>query len=125
MNKRYIMFILSLFLFINGCESNTSTKPLQGISNRKSVSVSGDDLSDVRKMERCRRALDALKKVDMPLYNKRKVEFDRLISGASLYNGVRGDVGDNTQSAVDALYRFRADKLCADISSDLLNQLSK
>ncbi|EAO5056665.1 hypothetical protein FZH48_19295 [Salmonella enterica] len=119
------MFILPLFLFINGCESNTSTKPLQGISNRKSVSVSGDDLSDVRKMERCRRALDALKKVDMPLYNKRKVEFDRLISGASLYNGVRGDVGDNTQSAVDALYRFRADKLCADISSDLLNQLSK
>ncbi|EIE0340253.1 hypothetical protein LCT82_003339 [Salmonella enterica] len=119
------MFFLPLFLFVNGCENKTSTKPLQGISNRKPISVSGDKLSDVGKMERCRRELDALKKVDIPLYNKRKMEFDKLISGASLYNGVRGDVVNNTQSAVDALYRFRADKLCADISSDLLNQLSK
>ncbi|HFW2817483.1 TPA: hypothetical protein ACIBBU_003219 [Salmonella enterica subsp. enterica serovar Java] len=125
MTQKYIMFFLPFFLLINGCESNTQEKTLQGDLRIKSVSVSGDKLSDVEKMERCRRELDALKKVDIPLYNKRKVEFERLISGASLYNGVRGDISNNTQSAVDALYRFRADKLCADISSDLLNQLSK
>ncbi|EEM0617491.1 TPA: hypothetical protein JDK12_004916 [Salmonella enterica subsp. diarizonae] len=119
------MFFLPFFLLINGCESRTQKKTLQGGPYIKPASVSGDKLSDVEKMERCRRELDALKKIDIPLYNKRKVEFDRLISGASLYNGVRGDISNNTQSAVDALYRFRADKLCADISSDLLNQLSK
>lgn len=122
---KYIMCFFPFFLLINGCVNKTLTQPLSGNSNGKSVSVSGDKLNDVEKMERCRRELDALRKVDIPLYNKRKVEFDRLISGASLYNGVRSDVRDNTQSAVDALYRFRADKLCADISSDLLNQLSK
>lgn len=125
MTQKYIMFFLPFFLLINGCESRTQKKALQGDPHIKSASVSGDKLSDVEKMERCRRELDALKKIDIPLYNKRKVEFDRLISGASLYNGVRGDISNNTQSAVDALYRFRADKLCADISSDLLNQLSK
>lgn len=125
MIKKYTMFFLPLFLLINGCNSKMPIKPLQGNSYIKTASASGDKLSDMEKMERCRRELDALKKIDIPLYNKRKVEFDRLISGASLYNGVRGDISNNTQSAVDALYRFRADKLCADISSDLLNQLSK
>ncbi|EFN8469899.1 hypothetical protein EBJ43_24695, partial [Escherichia coli] len=59
------------------------------------------------------------------VYNKRKSEFDKLISDAVIYNGVRGDVRDYTQGAVDALYRFRSDKLCADISSDMLNNLSE
>ncbi|HHN9153078.1 TPA: hypothetical protein ACP7Q6_004885, partial [Escherichia coli] len=66
-----------------------------------------------------------LKRIDSAVYNKRKAEFDKLVSGASLYNGVRSDVGNYTQSAVDALYRFRSDKLCADISGDVLQLLSK
>ncbi len=89
------------------------------------MSSSGDHLDDVEKMERCRRELEALKKIDSAVYNKRKAEFDRLVSGASLYNGVRSDVGNYTQSAVDALYRFRSDKLCADIASDVLKGLAK
>lgn len=66
------------------------------------MSSSGDRLDDVEKMERCRRELEALKKIDSAVYNKRKAEFDKLISGASLYNGVKSEVGNYTQSAVDA-----------------------
>ncbi|MGS7936415.1 hypothetical protein ACQ93J_26030, partial [Escherichia coli] len=68
---------------------------------------------------------EALKRIDSAVYNKRKAEFDKLVSGASLYNGVRSEVGNYTQSAVDALYRFRSDKLCADIASDVLLGLTK
>ncbi|EOT6825783.1 hypothetical protein [Escherichia coli] len=85
----------------------------------------GDRLDDVEKMERCRRELEALKRIDSAVYSKRKAEFDKLVSGASLYNGVRSEVGNYTQSAVDALYRFRSDKLCADIASDVLLGLTK
>lgn len=82
-------------------------------------------MDDVEKMGRCRRELEALKKIDSAAYNKRKAEFDKLLSGALLYNGVRSDVGNYTQGAVDALYRFRSDKLCADIASDVLFGLTK
>ncbi|KAE9777068.1 hypothetical protein [Escherichia coli] len=125
--KEYIkpvFLVLLTGMLLGGCESRPD-KPLQQTTGIKPVSSSGDHLDDVEKMERCRRELEALKKIDSAVYNKRKAEFDRLVSGASLYNGVRSDVGNYTQSAVDALYRFRSDKLCADIASDVLKGLAK
>ena len=125
--KEYIkpvFLVLLTGILLGGCESRPD-KPLQQTTGIKPVSSSGDRLEDVEKMERCRRELEALKKIDSAVYNKRKAEFDRLVSGASLYNGVRSDVGNYTQSAVDALYRFRSDKLCADIASDVLKGLAK
>lgn len=125
--KEYIkpvFLVLLTGILLGGCESKPD-KPLLQTTGIKPVSSSGDRLDDVEKMERCRRELEALKKIDSAVYNKRKAEFDRLVSGASLYNGVRSDVGNYTQSAVDALYRFRSDKLCADIASDVLKGLAK
>ncbi|EPB2022137.1 hypothetical protein ACRB90_004747 [Escherichia coli] len=126
--KEYIkpvFLVLLTGMLLGGCESKPGIKPLQQTTGIKPASSSGDRLDDVEKMERCRRELEVLKKIDSAVYNKRKAEFDKLVSGASLYNGVRSDVGSYTQNAVDALYRFRADKLCADISADVLNNLSK
>lgn len=126
--KEYIkpvFLVLLTSMLLGGCESKPGIKPLQQTTGIKPVSSSGDRLDDVEKMERCRRELEALKKIDSAVYNKRKAEFDKLVSGASLYNGVRNDVGNYTQSAVDALYRFRSDKLCADIASDVLRELAK
>lgn len=126
--KEYIkpvFLVLLTGMLLGGCESKPGIKPLQQTTGSKPVSSSGDRLDDVEKMERCRRELEALKRIDSAVYNKRKGEFDKLVSGASLYNGVRSDVGNYTQSAVDALYRFRSDKLCADIASDVLKELAK
>ncbi|EJH1485125.1 hypothetical protein NCS89_004909 [Escherichia coli] len=126
--KEYIkpvFLVLLTGMLLGGCESKPGIKPLQQTTGSKPVSSSGDRLDDVEKMERCRRELEALKRIDSAVYNKRKAEFDKLVSGASLYNGVRSDVGNYTQNAVDALYRFRSDKLCADIASDVLAGLTK
>lgn len=126
--KEYIkpvFLVLLTGMLLGGCESKPGIKSLQQTTGSKPVSSSGDRLDDVEKMERCRRELEALKRIDSAVYNKRKAEFDKLVSGASLYNGVRSDVGNYTQSAVDALYRFRSDKLCADIASDVLKELAK
>lgn len=80
--------------------------------------------ADAARMQRCHGELKALQKVDEKRYAARKVEFDRLMSGAAIYAGVRGAVQTQTQDAVDALYRYRADKLCADIGQDVLNGLT-
>jgi len=120
MKKRIgqVFLVLLAGILLCGCESKTTVRPLQQTSGIKPVNSSGDRLDDVEKMERCRRELEALKRID-------SAEFDKLVSGASLYNGVRSEVGNYTQSAVDALYRFRSDKLCADIASDVLKELAK
>ncbi|CAD6113661.1 Uncharacterised protein [Escherichia coli] len=123
----FVVFIASTFL-VSGCQKKLKTensKLLLNYNKQNLNSPISDEVNNITRMERCRRELDALKKVDINVYNKRKSEFDKLISDAVIYNGVRGDVRDYTQGAVDALYRFRSDKLCADISSDMLNNLSE
>lgn len=112
-----------LCLLTTGCTDKTKPKELPQKQVR--VSVNRDNLKDIERMELCRRELEALRRIDSSVYNKRKAEFDRLMSGASLYNGVRNDIGNHTQSAVDALYRYRSDRLCADISSDVLSKLAQ
>ncbi|WP_289703593.1 hypothetical protein [Escherichia coli] len=123
----FVVFIASTFL-VSGCQKKLKTensKLLLNYNKQNLNSPISDEVNNITRMERCRRELDALKKVDINVYNKRKSEFDKLISDAVIYNGVRGDVRDYTQGAIDALYRFRSDKLCADISSDMLNNLSE
>ncbi|MCQ1917255.1 hypothetical protein LAX92_19600 [Escherichia coli] len=116
-------------LLITGCDAHrVTTEKVNSIDAnniKPAVSAVPDKLNDIEKMERCQRELEALRKIDSAVYKKRMAEFERLIAGASLYNGVRNDIKSYTQSAVDALYRFRTDKICADISADVLNKLSE
>ena len=121
-----ILFLVGLLL--TGCNANQMTAKKVGglkVNNIKSVeSVASDKLNDIEKMERCRRELEALKRIDIRIYNQRKVEFDRVMQGADIYSGVRSDVRASTQDAVDAYYRYRVDKMSADISKDVLDRLS-
>ncbi|HGB3179566.1 TPA: hypothetical protein ACIVAU_004451 [Salmonella enterica subsp. enterica serovar Chester] len=100
---------------VNSADGNT-IKPV--------VSAVSDKLNDIEKMERCQRELEALKRIDIRVYNQRKTEFDTVMQGADIYSGVRSDVSESTQNAVDAYYRYRVDKMCADISNDVLQRLS-
>ncbi|HGB5188184.1 TPA: hypothetical protein ACIVM6_004181 [Salmonella enterica subsp. salamae serovar 21:z10:z6] len=76
-------------------------------------------------MENCSRELKALRRLDVRLYNRRKAQFDRLMSGASVYAGLRPDVAGGTRETVDAMYRFRTGRLCAEISRDVLDALAR
>ncbi|STB68477.1 Uncharacterised protein [Citrobacter freundii] len=73
----------------------------------------------------CRKELDILKRLDNARYLSRKAVFDKLMSGARLYGDVRGDLQSGTRSTVDALFSYKLEKLCADISQDVLNSLSR
>ncbi len=145
--KKYKAFFLACIVFscgisLGGCESGERKKQQsisKSITHEKTQLPSGEQqsvlrsrpernsvvkLNDVDRFQRCRRELEALKKLNSPSYHKRKTEFDKLLSGALTYNSIRTDIDIYTVNAVDALYRFRADKVCADISNDVLNTLS-
>ncbi|HIF2982184.1 TPA: hypothetical protein ACXZLP_004154, partial [Salmonella enterica] len=98
-----------------------TTSPVGRIDAKADSSASiTSDLS----VEKCGRELNTLKRLDMKRYTQRKSQFDRLMAGASVYADVRSDVVKGTQEAVDAMYRFRVGKLCAEISRDVLDALT-
>ncbi|MGA4538313.1 hypothetical protein ACK6V0_24280 [Citrobacter braakii] len=118
------MIVLSMGMLVSGCKST----PEPGVINKKNTvvnSISGDNISDIARMENCRREIEALKAINTKIYQQRKKEFDAIVAGASVYIGVRGEINSQTQIAVDSYYKYKSEKLCADISSDVLNYLSK
>ncbi|WP_105517666.1 hypothetical protein [Escherichia coli] len=125
--KRFVVLLLT-GLSLTGCDTHRAS--VGNVSNRgpdnvkPEVTVGSDKLNDIEKMERCRRELEALKRIDIRIYNQRKGEFDRVMQGADIYSGVRSDIRASTQDAVDAYYRYRVDKVCADISKNVLDSLS-
>lgn len=58
-----LIFLFSLLL--GGCDKKQGVKTLAQKTEVVPVSISGDRMNDVEKMERCRRELDALKKIDL------------------------------------------------------------
>lgn len=125
MNRWGILVLAGLLL--TGCDAHrVMTKKANSTvpdNIQPAATVASDRLNDIEKMERCQRELEALKKIDIKIYNQRKVEFDRVMQGADIYSGVRYDVRASTQDAVDAYYRYRVDKMCADISKNVLDSL--
>ncbi|EAA1210241.1 hypothetical protein JRK18_003818 [Salmonella enterica] len=118
--------------FLAGCVSKQSGRGVTRTTQTTMVktmtpssSVASATLDEAARMERCQRELDVLKKINSVVYEKRHTEFKRMMSGAGVYSGVRGEVSTYTQEAVDAFYRFRAEKLCADIANDVLSELAK
>ncbi|TQO04889.1 UNVERIFIED_ORG: hypothetical protein FHU01_4493 [Citrobacter freundii] len=121
-----VLFLVGLLL--TGCDAQRVTAKkvnnIEANNIKPAVSVASNKLNDIEKMERCRRELEALKRIDISVYNQRKTEFDRIMQGADIYSGVRSDIRESTQNAVDAYYRYRVDKICADISKNVLDSLS-
>jgi len=65
----------------------------------------------------------ALAKVNPRLYAQKKMAFDELLSSAAIYTKVRNKIGDQTRDTMDALYRYKTQKLCSDIGQALLQSL--
>lgn len=121
------LLAMAVVMMLAGCTVRDKNMPTAALSkNQNTVNgVASDTLDDAARMERCQRELEALKRINNVVYIKRKQEFDALMSGAGVYTGVRDDVSTYTQQAVDAYYRYHADKLCADIAIDVLSNLAK
>ncbi|EDR8676189.1 hypothetical protein ACEOGG_001162 [Salmonella enterica] len=129
---------LVMLLILAGCsrpgEKNVvlspAVKPAETVPEtvkvvRPPVSVSPVSGGKAPALGMCDQELRALKRVDARRYAQRRAQFDRLMSGASLYADIRTDVAGGTREAVDAMYRFRTMKLCAEISRDVLEALTR
>ncbi|RTP97282.1 hypothetical protein EKN38_22340 [Enterobacter sp. WCHEn045836] len=97
------------------------------------ISSSGDEgptldysqETESARLKQCQEELEALNTVAAADYTKYRKEFDRLMNGASQYAGLRATVGKGTRNTVDALYHYKVNLLCADVSQAMLKGLTE
>ncbi|EPM0025672.1 hypothetical protein PU088_004075 [Citrobacter farmeri] len=71
----------------------------------------------------CQKELIALSKVNQNQYAKKKAAFEQLLDSASVYTSVREDIGSQTRDTMDALYKYKTQKLCSDIEQTVRQSL--
>lgn len=92
-------------------------------SLRKGVNTVHPVLKKEGPVEQCQRELSALGKINPSMYEKRRVAFSGLLKNASVYSSLRQDINSQTKETVDALYKYKTQKLCHDIEQDLQQAL--
>lgn len=138
--KRYC--ILKVFIpvvcvvFFTGCESratSTETEPAQLVSTEPEFTSSPQDEPEVNiphqtetlRLQQCRKELEAYQTLSSNKQKGYQHTFDALMQEASKYSGIRAGVGSDTQETVDALYRYRVNRLCAEIHQALMIRLAE
>lgn len=118
---------LLLLVSLSGCQTLTRpfTDKASNAAGKASDAVVKPADPEAVRLQQCYKDIEVLTKINNPAYASMKQEFDRMMSGAAQYSGIRAQIADNTQSTIDALYRYRVSLLCAKISNEVLNGLTK
>ncbi|VEA61136.1 Uncharacterised protein [Serratia plymuthica] len=118
-----LLCLLGGSLLLSGCEAPkhrvATAQMAAGPTPEQSLAA-----REAEQLAQCQKELEALKPVDAKRHQAFQQEFSRLMSGAAQYARVRPQAGSGTQETVDALYRYKIKRLCADISQALLTGLA-
>lgn len=99
----------------------TSLKNSSMGNTKKSISDSTN--WEAERLKNCQEELNILKGVSPVKYTVYKRTFDGLMGGAAQYAGLRKAVNPNIQETVDALYRYKVNRLCTEVSQVALEAL--
>ncbi len=115
---------LLLAMTLTGCQN--VKRPVTLVNNVSAIRAEEQDKKqrEAERMQQCQGELEAMRNIDPEKYQKFKREFDTLMSGAAQYAGMRPRINTDTQQTVDALYRYRTNRLCADISTTMMTGLA-
>lgn len=126
--------LLAVVLLNTGCHQSTMNQkasvnpsvPTLGKSS-SGLSNSAEPQSESTEAEgsviTCQRELIALSKINQQLYMQKKSVFDELLAGASAYASVRGEISVQTKDTLDALYKYKTQKICNDIEQSIRQAL--
>ncbi|MBD8453639.1 hypothetical protein [Serratia rubidaea] len=117
----------ALSLLLSGClsapEETTAPTPTVQAAPAPAEATVAPPPKSVNSIEQCRKALDSLQKINPQSYRQKKAYFDSLLGSVAQYSAVRGEVSGGTKDTIDALYKFKTNKVCADIENEVMNGL--
>ncbi|OQV36222.1 hypothetical protein BV901_10295 [Serratia nematodiphila] len=117
------MWLAGNAMLLSGCESGKRLLPAVKQELVKETEKT-EAQKEAEQLALCQKELEALKPVAAKQHQAFQQEFSRLMSGAARYASVRTQANSGTQETVDALYRYKVKRLCADISQALLTSLA-
>ena len=126
--------LMAVILSLSGCQNTPFQNKADMTGREKNANASVSEqatISDVPKkarpdatpVEQCQRELVALSKINPGMYENRRVAFTELLKKASVYSSVRQDISQETKETIDALYKYKTQKLCHDIEQDIQQSL--
>lgn len=118
-----LVCLVGSVILLSGCEGNK--RPSQATKRAAPQEVENTQAKkEAERLAQCQKELDAFKGINPEQYKTYRQEFERLMSGAAQYAGLRTRVNADTQETVDALYRYKVNRLCADIGQATLTGLA-
>lgn len=128
-----LLAVLSLCLsgcsLMSGAQSRKSSMP--AATDKNATSVKQENRRPARQADdnglpgRCRQELTVLNTIAPGAASPLSSHFTVLMQRMHQYAGVRDTLSPPLQETIDALYRYRVNKVCADIRHTLLNNLSQ
>ncbi|WP_145493962.1 hypothetical protein [Yersinia aleksiciae] len=115
--------ILAFSLILMGCQKLSGS--LKKLAPTQQIKNATQEELEITRLQRCQKELEALNTVQPQQFSQYKQSFDQLMNGAAQYSGIRSQVNSETQNILDALYRYRVNKLCAQIDLAVLLGLAK
>ncbi|BEM59842.1 hypothetical protein SME22J_37030 [Serratia marcescens] len=117
------MYLVGSAVLLSGCEG--SKRPLPAVKQELVKEMEKTEAQkEAEQLALCQKELEALKPVAAKQHQVFQQAFSRLMSSAAQYASVRTQANSGTQETVDALYRYKVKRLCADISQVLLTSLA-
>ncbi|TXE66635.1 hypothetical protein [Serratia nematodiphila] len=118
--------LLTLFtcgtLVLSGCAGKRPSPASQPDASQSAEKAHAEQ--EAQRLTQCQKELDVLKNLNPAQHTTLRQTFDRLMNGAAQYGGLRPQVNAQTQETVDALYRYKVNRLCADITQATLTSLA-
>lgn len=124
------VLVASSLLVLTGCQTlqaqdsgkvaSASVKPVLPVVNNTVPPAAPAAKGPVNA---CQNELAALAKISPREYAAKKTVFDNLLNSASVYTSVRGQINDQTQEAMDALYKYKVQQVCSDIQYSVMQGL--
>lgn len=108
-------------LLLSGCVGKNSTG---NVAVKKVSQNNPKENTDEQRIALCQQRINSLKNINPPSYQKRMAYFNGLLANASGYAGIRNNVDESTRKAIDALYKYKTEKFCADVEHELMSDLS-
>ncbi len=108
-------------LLLSGCVGKNSTG---NVAVKKVSQNNPKENTDEQRIALCQQRVNSLKNINPQSYQKRMAYFNGLLSNASGYAGIRSNVDESTRKAIDALYKYKTEKFCADVEHELMSSLS-
>lgn len=133
---RAIILIALAGIMLSGCQSReenrrskaveSSAEPMasySGAVNHQADTSSSANAPAAGPVNICQRELAALAKINPRAYAVKKATFDSLLNNAAVYTSVRSQVNNQTQDALDALYKYKVQQVCSEIQYSVMQGL--